>query len=65
MAKYAKKVICWHFSFSLFHKLHAAKYSTSRQVRVYCKKYHCYHHHHRHHYQCHRQSYYWFLQHVL
>lgn len=48
----------------MFHKLHAAKYSTSRQVRVYCKKYHCYHHH-RYHYQCHRQSYYWFLQHVL
>lgn len=26
------------FLFSLFHKRHAAKYSTSRQVRVYCKK---------------------------
>lgn len=58
------KVICWHFSFSLFHKLHAAKYSTSRQVRVYCKKYHWYHHHrHRRHYR--HQHNYWLLQRVF
>jgi len=60
--------ICWHFSFSLFHKLHAAKYSTSRQVRVYCKKYHWYHHyrhryqylhhHHHHHHCCYRHHHY-------
>ena len=67
-----QSVICWHFSFSLFHKLHAAKYSTSRQVRVYCKKYHWYHHyhhghhhhHHHHHQRRHRQHNHWLLQNV-
>lgn len=43
MAKFAKNVSVGIFSFSLFHTLHAAKYSTSRQMGVYCKKCHCYH----------------------
>lgn len=55
------KSYLWHFSFSVFHKLHAAKYSTSRQVSILQKKYHWYHHHDGCHHKHNDRS----LQHIM